>query len=103
MPKSTMSWRRYFIAAVVICTFAAFCGIVALVVVIDRRFESDGTMVAILVPILAVVPGLALLTLALARKPTRRPNYPRIEHLRIAGKYSPSGGADVGISPLHLQ
>ena len=110
MPDRTMSWRRYFIAAAVICTFTAFCGIVALGVVIDRRFGSYGTIV----PILAVVPGLALpalalalallaLALALARKPSRPPNYPRIEHLRISGKYSPGGAADLGVSPLHLQ
>ena len=106
MPKSTMSSRRYFIAAAVICTSAAFCLIVALGVLIDRRFEFYGAIV----PILAVVPGFVLtlacglvLTLACTRKPFRSPNYPRIEHLRIAGKYSPTGSADFGISPFHLQ
>jgi len=96
MPNSEMSGRRYFFTVGAIFAAAAFCGIVALCSVLVRRFLSGETIA----PIALAVFGLALLISVFARKPTRSPNYPRIEHLRIAGKYSPSGGADTGISPL---
>jgi hypothetical protein len=38
----------------------------------------------------------------LLRKSSQRANYPRIEHLRIAGKYAPTEAATIGVSPLHL-
>jgi hypothetical protein len=38
-----------------------------------------------------------------ARKASQRVNYPRIEHLRIAGKYAPTSAAKMGVSPLHLR
>jgi hypothetical protein len=59
---------------------------------------SAGTMVPIFVAIF-----LAMAVPMLARKPSQPVNYPRIEHLRIAGKYAPANPAKIGVSPLRLQ
>jgi hypothetical protein len=49
-------------------------------------------------PFLAIFIGLAY-----TRKSLRPPNHPRIEHLRIAGKYRAVGKfGEAGISPLRL-
>ena len=70
---------------------------------------TSGTIVAIVaqagtfIP-LAVVLAIAFAVAAATRKPLRSPNYPRIEHLRIAGRYQAVGtSAEVGVSPLHLR
>jgi hypothetical protein len=86
----------------------AFCGF-AFWVVFERSYGTSGTIIAIIAQAgafiqLAVVFGITLAAAASTRKPLRPSNYPRIEHLRIAGKYHAVGtSAEMGISPLHLR
>jgi hypothetical protein len=78
-------------------------------VVFERPSGTMGTTVAVIVAqatALGVAPFVALFVVfAGRRKPLRPPNYPRIEHLRIAGRYQPERrfSADIGVSPLHLK
>lgn len=51
---------------------------------------------------LPIAVGIALSIWVGARKPSRPVNYPRIEHLRIARKYTPTNAAKIGVSPLYL-
>lgn len=94
-------------AAVSAIILFAFC-LIAFCVVLERPYGMSGTIIAILAQVgaffpLAAVLGITFAAAASARKPLR-PNYPRIEHLRIAGKYHAAGrSADLGISPLHLR
>lgn len=104
-----MALKRYVLPVAVFSTILlAFC-VIAFRVVFERPYGTSGTIVAIIaqagafIP-LAVVFGITLAAAASARKPLRSPNYPRIEHLRIAGKYHAVGRyGEVGISPLHLR
>jgi hypothetical protein len=106
--------KRYFLPLAVFSVIVlAFC-VIAFGVVFERPYGTSRTIVAIIaqagvwVPLIVVWPccmtGIALAVVASARKPLRPPNYPRIEHLRIAGKYQAVGtSADLGISPLYLR
>ena len=82
----------------------AICALIASWVAFERPYllsGTIGTIVAIIIP-QAVVLGIVLA--AATRKPPRSPNYPRIEHLRIAGKYHPVGRyGEMGSSPLNLR
>ena len=83
----------------------AFCTLIASWVVFERPYGTIATIAASIAPFVApfVVLGVALAAAFSKRKPLRS-NYPRIEHLRIAGKYQAVGtSADIGISPLHLR
>ncbi|MGA9884170.1 MAG: hypothetical protein WBQ34_10665 [Candidatus Acidiferrales bacterium] len=84
-----------------------FLACVALFIVIVHGYASKGVLiaagwasfaVAIFLPM-----GVAILVPMFDRKPSQPVNYPRIEHLRIAGKYAPTGAAKIGVSPLHLR
>lgn len=99
MPKSRSIWKRYLLAAAVLFTVAAFLGVFALCVTIDRHYGSNGTVVAVV----AAAAVLAALVPLFTRESSPAPNYPRIEHLRIGGKFASSSAASVGISPLRLQ
>jgi hypothetical protein len=95
-------------AAVSAIILFAFC-VFAFWVVFERPHGTSAMIVAIIaqagafIP-LAVVLGIILAAAASTRKPLRAANYPRIEHLRIAGKYHAEGtSAEMGISPLHLR
>jgi|SRR6516164_2058075 len=83
----------------------AICALIASWVVFERPYGTIGTIAASLAPFIASFVGLFVIVVAAAkRKPLRSPNYPRIEHLRIAGKYQAVGtSAEMGISPLHLR
>lgn len=83
----------------------AICALVASWVVFERPYGTVGAIVASLVPFIALFVVLLVIFVAAAkRKPLRSPNYPRIEHLRIAGKYQAVGRfGEMGISPLHLR
>lgn len=104
-----MALKRYFLLAAVSTIVWAFCSVIALCVFFDRRNSTIETIVAIIAQpaVLGVGPFIAIVAaFAFTRKSLRpRPsNYPRIEHLRIAGKYHAVGSsAEMGISPLHLR
>jgi len=91
--------KRHFLLAAVVW---AFCGVmIALCVAFDRRYGAIETIAAIIPQ--ATVLGVVLVA-AFTRKSLRPPNYPRIEHLRIARKYHAGGSsAQMGIYPMHLK
>jgi len=109
--------KRYVLPVAVFSTILlAFC-VIAFRVVFERPYGTSGTIVAIIAQAGAFIPlavvfgitlavgfGITLAAAASARKPLRSPNYPRIEHLRIAGKYHAAGRyGEMGSSPLHLR
>jgi hypothetical protein len=82
----------------------AICALIALWVVFERPYGTIGTIAASIAPFIGTFVVLLIVVAAAKRKPLRSPNYPRIEHLRIAGKYHAEGRyGDLGISPLHLR
>lgn len=98
--------KKYFRTVAVLTVLVAFCAIVALWVAIERRFGTPVMIAANILPFIApfVVLGLVMVGAAFKRKPLRSSNQPRIEHLRIAGKYQSVGRfGETGISPLHLR
>jgi len=99
MKGSHLSRKHNFLALAVVFISVAFPALCALCVAIDRRF---GPNVAIIAAVEAGV-VVAIFLPVFMRKPSRPANYPRIEHLRIAGKYAPTGASKTGISPLHLE
>jgi len=102
-----MAVKRYVLPATVFAVLVfAFCCYVFWMV-FGRLHGGNETIVAIVaqagmfIP-LAVVFGVTFAVAIYSDKPLRSPNYPRIEHLRIAGKYQGTA-AEMGISPLHLR
>lgn len=96
-----MALKRYFLLAAVSTIVWAFCSVIALCVVLDLRYGTIGTIIAQAGGLLV---ALGVAVAASTRKSLRPSNYPRIEHLRIAGKYHAVGSsAEMGISPLHLR
>jgi len=101
--------KRYFLSAAIFAIFVLFCSVYVFCVVFERRYGTSGTTIVAIIAqatVLGVGPFVAIVAaLAFTRKSLRPPNYPRIEHLRIAGKYHPVRrfSAEIGISPLHLR
>jgi len=98
--------KRYFRTVEVFAILLAFGAVIGSWVVFERPYGTIGTIAASIAPFIApfVVLGIALAAAAFTRKPLRSSNYPRIEHLRIAGKYHAVGtSVEMGISPLHLR
>lgn len=103
--------KHYFLALAVVFAAVAFALVFALCAAIDRRLFSNaaglgvwGSTIATWTPIaVAIFVPLFAAILMFVRKPSRWPNYPRIEHLRIAGKYAPTSATKMGVSPLHLK
>jgi nitrate/nitrite transporter NarK len=98
--------QRYSRIAAVSVTVLAFCAVIASWVVLERPYGTIGKIAASIAPFIAlfVALGIALAAAAFRRKPLRSPNYPRVEHLRIAGKYHAVGRyGEMGSSPLHLR
>jgi hypothetical protein len=99
--------KRYFLLVAVSAILWA-CSVIAFCATFRRPYGSIETIVEIIAQgaVLGVAPFVAIVA-ALAFKPKslRPSNYPRIEHLRIAGRYHPVRrfSADMGISPLHLR
>lgn len=93
-----MTLKRYFMLAAVSSILLAFGFIIDLWVALPR-YGNTGTAIAMAV--LAALLGGALPFFA--RGSHRPPNHPRIDHLRIAGKYCEEGFSPKrGDSPLHL-
>ena len=99
MKGSHLSRKHYFLALAVVFIAVAFASLLVLCVAIGRRYGSNIAIIVAVGPLLAVAIWVAVFT----RKPSRPANYPRIEHLRIAGKYAPTGASKIGVSPLRLQ
>jgi hypothetical protein len=74
-------------------------------VVFEKPYGTIATIAASIAPFIAPFVALFVIFVAASRrKPLRSSNYPRIEHLRIAGKYQAGGrSAEMGFSPLHLR
>ena len=109
-----MAPKRYSLLVAVSAILLVFCSMIALFVTFDRRYGTIWPVATIIAQIVAlgVAPFVAIgtgliLALGAASKPKslRPPNYPRIEHLRIAGKYHTVRpfSAEMGISPLRLR
>ncbi|MBZ5502770.1 MAG: hypothetical protein LAN59_11120 [Acidobacteriia bacterium] len=99
-----MTLKRYFLTIVVFVIVAGFFGLFALCIAIGTHGGSDRAAVAIYTAVFAAVFTSLFSSLVeiFARKFPQPPNYPRIKHLRIAGKYTATGAAAVGVSPLHI-
>lgn len=102
MERGYLSRKHYYFAMFAIVVVFMAC--VALFIAIDRGYASRGVVIAVgwagmAVPFLVAI----FLPLMVVRKTSRPVNYPRIEHLRIAGKYAPTSAAKIGVSPLHLR
>jgi hypothetical protein len=105
--------KRYFLLVTISAILLVFCSMIVLFVAFDRPYGTIWPVAAIIAQVVAlgIAPFLAIgtgliLALGAASKPKslRPPNYPRIEHLRIAGKYQAVRrfSAEMGISPLRL-
>lgn len=82
----------------------AICALIASLLVFERHYGTVGAIAAGLAPFVALFAALGVVFAAVfARKPLRPTNYPRIDHLRIAGKYQAAGRfGETGLSPLRL-
>ena len=106
MNWNRMTQKRYFLMIGVFVIVAGFFGLFALCIAVGTHGGSDRAAVAIYTAVFAAVFTALFSSLVgfLAREFAQppNPNYPRIKHLRIAGKYAPTGAAAVGVSPLHI-
>lgn len=100
MEGSHLSRKRHFLVLAAAFIFVTFAALFVLCLAIDLRYGSNvaATAVAVAVPI-----WVAIWAAMFTRKPSHPANYPRIEHLRIAGKYASTSAAKMGVSPLHLK
>jgi len=114
MEDNRLPRKQYFLGLAVLFTAVAFALMFALCAAIERRFFSNGAYIGVAGDVIATfmpvaialfMPiGVAIAIIAISmRKPSQRPNHPRIEHLRIAGKYASTGAAKMGVSPLYLK
>ncbi len=99
MKGSHLSRKHYFLSFAVVSTSVASLALLALCVAIDRRYGSNIAIIEAIGAAILVAMWMAMFP----RKPSQRANYPRIEHLRIAGKYASTDAAKIGVSPLHLR
>lgn len=103
--------KHYFLTLAVVFAAVAFALAFALCAAIDRWLFSNGASIGVAGDVIAMFMPIAVavfmpMAIAIAismRKPPQRLNHPRIEHLRIAGKYTPTGAAKIGVSPLYLK
>jgi len=111
MESEGLPQKHYFLTLAMVFTAGAFALVMALCVALERRLFSNGAMLGVLGTLTATWMPIAVavflpigIAIAVAmRKFPQRHNYPRIEHLRIAGKYVPAGPAKMGVSPLYLK
>ena len=82
MKGSQLSRKRYLLALAVV-----------------RRYGSNLAIIEAIGAAILVAMWVAMFP----RKPSQRAAYPRIEHLRIAGKDASTDAANIGVSPLHLR
>lgn len=102
--------KRYFLTLAVVFAAVAFALVFALCAAIDHRLFSSGAHTGLAgaiidawMPLFAAFLPILIAVFVVTLKPVRRPNHPRIEHLRIAGKYTSTGASKMGVSPLQLR
>jgi hypothetical protein len=109
MERGYLSRKHYFFMAFAVFTFMASVAVFILCFATDQRHGSNSAVIAVIaaagggIPIWIGVAVAIFAPIMSARKPSQRVNYPRIEHLRIAGKYAPTDAAKIGVSPLYLR
>jgi hypothetical protein len=107
MERGYLSRRHYFLVFAAVFIFMA--SVAVFILCFDLRYGSSGAVMAVIAAAapfiisIATAIAIAILVPMFARKPLQPANYPRIEHLRIAGKYAPTSASKMGVSPLHLQ
>jgi hypothetical protein len=110
MERGYLSRRHYFLVFAAVFIFMA--SVAVFILCFDLRYGSSGAVMAVIAAGAAGAPfiisiataiAIAIFVPMFARKPLQPANYPRIEHLRIAGKYAPTSAAKIGLSPLRLQ
>jgi hypothetical protein len=97
--------KRYSGAGAVFGTLFAVGMVIASWVFFEGPYATLRTMAAIgpFIGVLVAL-GAGFAVAFSSRKPIRPANYPRIEHLRIAGNYQAAGAfGETGISPLRLR
>ena len=104
-----MNWndiilKRYFLMIGVFAIVASFLALFALCIAVGAHGGSNHVEVALYTALFAAVLTALFSSLVeiFTRKFPQQPNFPRIKHLRIAGKYAATGAAEVGVSPLHI-
>jgi NADH:ubiquinone oxidoreductase subunit K len=107
MKRGHLSRKDYFLMLASVFIFMASVAVFILCFSIDQRNGSNRTVIAIVASAGASIPiwicvAVAIFVPMFSQKSSQRVNYPRIEHLRIAGKYAPTSAAKIGVSPLHL-
>lgn len=100
-----MALKRSLRIVDVVAIVLAFCTLIFSWVVFERPHGTAGRIAAGIAPFIGVFValGIGFVAAASKRKSLRSSNYPRIEHLRIAGKYQAGRSAEMGYSPLHLR
>ena len=104
MNWNRMTLKRSFLTTGVFVLVAGFLSLFALCIAVGTHGGSDHAAVAIYTAVFAAVFAALFSSLVeiFTRKFPQQPNFPRIKHLRIAGKYAATGAAEVGVSPLHI-
>jgi hypothetical protein len=107
MERGYLSRRHYLLVFAAVFIFMA--SVAVFILRFDLPYGSSGAVMAVIaagapfIISIATAIAIAIFVPMFARKPLQPANYPRIEHLRIAGKYAPTSAAKMGVSPLHLQ
>ncbi len=106
MNWNDMTLKRYFMMIGVFVIVASFLALFAVCIAVGARGGSNRVAVALYTAVFAAVltvlfPSMVGLLGREFAQPAN-PNYPRIKHLRIAGKYTATGASQVGVSPLHI-
>lgn len=90
--------KRNFLPAGIAAIFVVVCALIVFCIAFGATHGTDA-MASLIAAIAAGLPCVPF-----SKRKTQKPNYPRIEHLRIAGKYQGQRfSAEVGFSPLRLR
>jgi hypothetical protein len=106
MDVGHLSRKHYLLTFALVFVAVAFALMFALCAAIDRRLFSNSAIVGVVGGVVATWVPIAFgifIAIYYMPRPPRQLNYPRIEHLRIAGKYAPTSASKIGVSPLHLR
>jgi hypothetical protein len=108
MNREYMSRKHYFFLALYVLIFMASVAVFIVCFSTDPRYRSNAAVISLIAAAGSGIPiwvgvFFAIFAPMIAREPSHRANYPRIDHLRIAGKYTPTSAAKIGVSPLHLR
>jgi hypothetical protein len=93
-----VSRESYFLALAVVFISVAFTALCTLGVAIGRYGSNTAMTVS-----MGVAVAVSMWMAMSPRKPSQPANYPRFEHLRIAGHHAPTGASMAAVSPLHLR